>query len=85
MLYHQSKLGQEQLFLPSLRLVVYYILSQCSKNGLVFNTDKFRFARREVEFAGFMITKDGIKYSVSENWTTSREACWTLAWSWIRS
>ena len=24
MLYHQSKLWQEQLFLPSLRLVVYY-------------------------------------------------------------
>ena len=37
------------------------ILSHCNKNGLVFNAEKFRFARREVEFAGFMITEDGIK------------------------
>jgi hypothetical protein len=37
------------------------ILSHCNKNGLVFNTEKFRFTRREVEFAGFLITEDGIK------------------------
>ena len=37
------------------------ILSHCNKNSLVFNAKKFRFARREVEFAGFMITEDGIK------------------------
>ena len=28
---------------------------------MVFNSDKFRFTRREVEFAGFLITEDGIK------------------------
>ena len=37
------------------------ILSNCNKNGLVFYAEKFRFARKEVEFAGFMITEDGIK------------------------
>ena len=37
------------------------MLSHCNKNGLVFNPDKFRFARREVEFAGFLITEDGMK------------------------
>ena len=37
------------------------ILSHCNKNGLVFNAEKIKFARKEVEFAGFMITEDGIK------------------------
>jgi hypothetical protein len=37
------------------------ILSHCIKNGLVFNAEKFKFARMEVEFAGLMITEDGIK------------------------
>ena len=37
------------------------ILSHCNKNGLAFNAEKFKFARKEVEFAGFMITEDGIK------------------------
>ena len=37
------------------------MLSHCNENGLVFNPNKFRFARREVEFAGFLITEDGIK------------------------
>ena len=37
------------------------ILSHYNKIGLVFNAEKFRFARREVEFAEFMITEDGIK------------------------
>jgi hypothetical protein len=31
------------------------------KNGLVFDAEKFYFARKEVDFAGFMITEDGIK------------------------
>ena len=37
------------------------ILSHCYKNGLVFNPTKFRFAKREVEFTGFLITDKGIK------------------------
>jgi hypothetical protein len=45
------------------------ILSHCNKNGLVFNAEKFRFARMEVEFAGFMITEDGIK--PADKYTTS--------------
>jgi hypothetical protein len=35
----------------------------------VFNAEKFRFARMEVEFAGFMITEDGIK--PADKYTTS--------------
>ena len=38
-------------------------LSLCSKNGIVFNKKKFVFAREEVEFAGFLITKDEVKPS----------------------
>ena len=39
------------------------ILSHCNKNGLVFNAEKFKFARKEVDFAGFMIT--AAKYTAS--------------------
>ena len=37
------------------------LLSHCNENGMVFNPDKFQFAKDEVEFAGFMITKSGIR------------------------
>ena len=37
------------------------MLSHCNKNGMVFNPDKFHFAMEEVEFAGFVITMNGIK------------------------
>ena len=37
------------------------ILSHSNKNGLVFDAEKFSFARKEVECAGFMIMEDGIK------------------------
>ena len=37
------------------------LLSHCNKHGLVFSPQKFKFARREVEFAGFLITDTGIK------------------------
>ena len=37
------------------------IFSHCNKNGLVFNPTKFRFAKQEVEFAGFLIPFEGIK------------------------
>ena len=36
-------------------------MTSCNKNGLVFNAAKFKIARREVEFAGFLITETGIK------------------------
>ena len=37
------------------------MLSHCNKNGMVFSPDKFVFAKETVEFAGFEITKEGIK------------------------
>ena len=37
------------------------LLSHCIKNGLVFSPEKFKFARREVEFTGFLITENRIK------------------------
>ena len=33
----------------------------CAKNGIVFNTEKFHFAKDVVDFAGFTITEDGFK------------------------
>lgn len=35
-------------------------ISHCSKNSIVFNTELFHFGE-VVEFAGFWITKDGVK------------------------
>ena len=37
------------------------MLAHCNKNGMVFSPDKFVFAKETVEFAGFDITKEGIK------------------------
>jgi hypothetical protein len=37
-------------------------MSHCNKNGMVFSPDKFMFANKTVEFAGFEITMEGIKY-----------------------
>ena len=34
-------------------------INLCSDNGIVFNPDKFKFARNEIEFAGFDITSTG--------------------------
>lgn len=33
----------------------------CHENGIIFNREKFQFAKNEVDFAGFTITMDGIK------------------------
>lgn len=33
----------------------------CADNGIIFNREKFQFAQEEVEFAGFSITKEGMK------------------------
>ena len=61
------------------------ILSNCNKNGLVFYAEKFRFARKEVEFARFMITEDSIKpaakYTASFNdFPTSSNILEVRAW-----
>ena len=37
------------------------LMSHCNKNGMVYSPDKFMFARKTMEFAGFEITKEGIK------------------------
>ena len=36
-------------------------ISHCASNGIVFNPQKFHFAEKEVDFAGFRITEDGMK------------------------
>ena len=36
-------------------------ITLCSRNGIIFNRDKFTFCRDEVEFAGFTIGKDFVK------------------------
>ena len=36
-------------------------LKHCADNGIVFNPEKFKFARETVEFAGFDVTLDGYK------------------------
>lgn len=37
------------------------ILSHCSKNGMIFNVSKFKFAQEEVEFAGIMIGMNSVR------------------------
>ena len=36
-------------------------ISHCAYKGILFNPDKFHFAEREVEFAGFLVTDNGVK------------------------
>ena len=38
-------------------------LKLCAENGVVFNKEKFRFARETVEFAGFDVTPNGYRPS----------------------
>ena len=39
-------------------------VSYCYRdNGITFNKDKFQFCQMEVKFAGFRVTKDGVKPS----------------------
>ena len=46
-------------------------LTLCSRNGIVFNKEKFVFCNKEVEFAGFVISEDEVKPSpkIMENIT----------------
>ena len=36
-------------------------ITHCGDNGIVFNPEKFHFAEKEIDFAGFRIMEDGIK------------------------
>ena len=38
-------------------------IKHCADNGIVFNREKFKFAREELEFAGFQLTLDGFRPS----------------------
>ena len=38
-------------------------LKLCGYNGITFNEEKFQFCQKEVEFAGFRVTADGVKPS----------------------
>ena len=40
---------------------VYDHIKLCADNGIVFNPEKFKFARESVEFAGFEVTHDGYR------------------------
>ncbi len=42
---------------------VFAHIKHCADNGIVFNREKFRFARENVEFAGFEVTKEGFRPS----------------------
>ena len=33
----------------------------CNQNGVIFNREKFFFAKKELDFAGFTVTMDGVK------------------------
>ena len=46
----------EECFLATCRYI-----DLCVRNGMVFNPSKFKFGRREVDFAGFTVTDDGVK------------------------
>ena len=43
-------------------------ISHCTDNGIVFNPDKFHFAEMQVEFAGFLITTNGVKPTKRIGW-----------------
>ena len=36
-------------------------LKLCADNGITFNREKFEFCKKDVDFAGFTVTEDGIK------------------------
>ena len=36
-------------------------LTHCGNNGIVFNPPKFQFGKDEIEFGGFLLTKDGYR------------------------
>ena len=40
---------------------VYDYIKHCSDNGIIFNPEKFVFAEKDCEFAGFEVTSDGFR------------------------
>jgi hypothetical protein len=40
-------------------------ITLCAQNGVVFNPKKFQFGRKEIDFAGFKISEDGLKPTAS--------------------
>ena len=53
MLYEKS---MEECFFATCKYI-----DLCARNGVVFNPTKFKFGRKEVDFAGFTVTDDGVK------------------------
>ena len=53
MLYEES---MEECFFATCRYI-----DLCARNGVVFNPTKFKFGRKEVDFAGFTVTDEGVK------------------------
>ena len=52
------------LFVPNLRECferTCRYMDLCARNGVVFNRTKFKFGRREVDFAGFNVTDEGVR------------------------
>merc|ERR1711984_19445 len=45
------------------------ILSHCSKAGMVFNPDKFQFAKDELQYAGYMVGGTKIRPTDTETQT----------------
>lgn len=57
------------LWTDSIETAFWYMIKyipHCGKNGIIFNPEKFHFAKEEVEFAGFWITKDCKTYEKNE-------------------
>lgn len=55
-------------------------IALCSNKGIVFNPDKFKFARDEVEFAGFDLTLTGYKLKAIEEFPTPRNITGIRSW-----
>ena len=54
------------LWKPSIAEMFWHTMAyihHCTLNGVIFNPKKFVFCKKEVEFAGFLVTNDGIKPS----------------------
>ncbi len=55
--------GLRQLTIEGNFFHTFDYLKLCVNNGITFNVDKFQFCQKEVEFAGFQVTEDGVKPS----------------------
>ena len=46
--------------LPACFVATCKYIDLCARNGVVFNPEKFKFGKKEVDFAGFSVKDDGI-------------------------